>query len=115
MGHLPKRSQRLVELDMKIELPQVGESVTEGIITGDYDVLRGDEHRVFKQRRSVPEILEKHGMDPKEVASLIRGPDAGGSERNLLYWTEGSESFQSVDQTLAILCTGRWTATRWTT
>ena len=81
-------------------------SVTEGIITGDYDVLRGDEHRVFPQRRSVPEILEKHGMDPKEVAGLIRGPDAGGSERDLLYWTEGSASFQSVDRTMGHLVHG---------
>ena len=81
-------------------------SVTEGIITGDYDVLRGDEHRVFPQRRSVPEILEKHGMDPKEVAGLIRGPDAGGSERDLLYWTEGPASFQSVDRTMSPLAPG---------
>ena len=26
----------------------------------------------------LPEILEAHGIDPQEVASLIHGPDAGG-------------------------------------
>ena len=81
-------------------------TVTEGIITGEYDVLREGEQDVFSERMSVPEIIEKHDMDPKDVANLIRGPDAGGSERNLLYWTEGSPSFQTVDQTLGHLVHG---------
>ena len=59
-------------------------SITEGIIVGDYDVLRDGEDSSIQNRISVPEILENHGIDPKEVAGLIRGPDAKGSERNLL-------------------------------
>ena len=59
-------------------------SITEGIILGDYDVLREGEGSSVPERKSVPEILENHGIDPNEVAGLIRGPDAKGSERNLL-------------------------------
>ena len=60
-------------------------SITEGIITGDYDVLREGELNSINDRKSIPEILEGHGIDPNEVASLIRGPDAGGSELSLIH------------------------------
>ena len=46
-------------------------SITEGIIVGDYDVLREGEENSVLDRRSVPEILESHGLEPKEVAGLI--------------------------------------------
>ena len=46
-------------------------SITEGIILGDYDVLRDGEESSIQERVSVPEILENHGIDPKEVAGLI--------------------------------------------
>ena len=80
--------------------------ITEGIITGDYEVLSDDEQRILGERRTVPEILESHGIDPQEVASLIHGPDAGGKERNLFHWGEGAESFESADYTLANLVHG---------
>ena len=80
--------------------------ITEGIITGDYEILSDDEQRILGKRRTVPEILESHGIDPQEVASLIHGPDAGGKERNLFHWGEGAESFESADHTLANLVHG---------
>ncbi|MBD18818.1 MAG: metal-dependent phosphohydrolase [Euryarchaeota archaeon] len=80
--------------------------ITEGIITGDYEILSDDEQRILGKRQTVPEILESHGIDPQEVASLIRGPDAGGKERNLFHWGEGAESFESADHTLANLVHG---------
>ena len=81
-------------------------SITEGIITGDYDVLREGELNSINDRKSIPEILEGHGFDPNEVASLIRGPDAGGSERNLMDWSEGRSDFVEQDNTLAHLVPG---------
>ena len=66
-------------------------SITEGIIVGDYDVLRDGEESSIQNRVSVPEILENHGIDPKEVAGLIRGPDARGSERNSLLVLKGEQ------------------------
>ena len=81
-------------------------TVTQGIILGDYDVLGDGETKSLNQRISIPEVLENHGLDPKKVASLIRGPDASGTERSLLSWTEGMEDFSKDDQTMAKLIHG---------
>ncbi|HIE64174.1 MAG: metal-dependent phosphohydrolase [Methanobacteriota archaeon] len=81
-------------------------SITEGIILGDYDVLRDGEESSIINRRRIPDILESHGLDPEEVAGLIRGPGAGGTERSLLQWTEGKQDFVDQDYTLAHLVHG---------
>jgi|TARA_B100001250_G_scaffold270102_2_gene233109 hypothetical protein len=81
-------------------------SITEGIITGDYDVLREGEGNSINNRKAIPDILEGYGIDPKEVASLIRGPDARGSERNLMTWSEGRSDFVEQDNTLAHIVHG---------
>ncbi len=80
--------------------------ITEGIITGDYDVLRDGEEAIFGDRARIPDILEQHGLVPEEVAGLIHGPDAAGSERNLFSWEQGEESFASADHTVAHLVHG---------
>jgi hypothetical protein len=81
-------------------------SITEGIILGDYDVLREGEESSVPDRQRIPDILERHDLDPKEVAGLIRGPGAGGTERSLMAWTEGREDFVDRDLTLAHLVHG---------
>ena len=81
-------------------------SITEGIILGDYDVLRDGEESSIIKRHRIPDILESHGLDPEEVAGLIRGPGAGGTERSLLQWTEGKQDFVDQDYTLAHLVHG---------
>ncbi len=81
-------------------------SITEGIILGDYDVLRDGEESSVPDRQRVHDILERRGLDPKEIAGLIRGPGAGGSERSLMAWTEGREDFVDQDLTLAHLIHG---------
>ncbi|HJM13102.1 MAG TPA: HD domain-containing protein [Candidatus Thalassarchaeaceae archaeon] len=81
-------------------------SVTEGIIVGEYDVLVEGEGLSLPERKSIPELLEQHDLDPKHVASLIRGPDASGTERSLLSWTEGMSDFSEGDQTMAHLIHG---------
>ena len=80
--------------------------ITEGIITGEYEILSDEERSLFPERRTVPEILESYGIDPKEVSSLIHGPDAGGKERNLFHWGEGAEAFHSQDHTMGHLVHG---------
>jgi len=81
-------------------------SVTEGIILGDYDVLLEGEETSVENREAIPDILTRHGLDPVQIASLIRGPDASGTERSLLNWTEGREDFSGSDNTLAHLIHG---------
>jgi len=80
-------------------------SITEGIILGEYDILR-EEEKSKNLRVRIPDILESNDLDPKEVADLIRGPNAGGTERSLLSWTEGKEDFVDIDNTLAHLVHG---------
>ena len=81
-------------------------SVTEGIILGDYDVLIEGEGDSIDERDSIPDILERNDLDPEEVASLIRGPDASGKERSLINWTEGMSDFSGEDKTMAHLIHG---------
>jgi len=80
--------------------------VTKGIILGDYDVIVEGEGNSLDNRNSIPEILEANDLDPKFVASLITGPDASGTERSLMSWTEGSIDFSEGDQTMARLIHG---------
>ncbi|MAS01133.1 MAG: metal-dependent phosphohydrolase [Euryarchaeota archaeon] len=81
-------------------------SITEGIILGNYDIIRDSESPIQNERILIPDILEKNNLDPKEVANLIRGPNAGGTERSLLSWSEGQEDFTHTDNTLAHLVHG---------
>ena len=81
-------------------------SITEGIILGQYDGLRDGDAEIFSDRKSIPEILEIYDLNPKEVAGLIRGPNAGGTERNLLQWIEGKQDFVFQDDTLSHLIHG---------
>jgi hypothetical protein len=81
-------------------------SITEGIILGEYDVLREGEESSVPNRRRIPDILERNDIDPKDVAALIRGPDARGTERTLLAWTDGKEDLVADDRTLANLVHG---------
>ena len=81
-------------------------SITEGIILGEYDVLRDGEDSSIQGRKLIPEILEKNDIDPEDVAALIRGPDARGTERTLLSWVDGKEDLVSEDRTLGNLVHG---------
>ena len=80
--------------------------VTKGIILGEYDVIVDGEGESIDERKTIPGILEENGLDPKLVSSLITGPDASGTERSLLSWTEGREDFSGEDKTLAQLVHG---------
>ena len=47
-------------------------TITEGIITGSYDVVDESESSSLNDRQTIPETLEKYGIDPKEISlSLI--------------------------------------------
>jgi hypothetical protein len=48
--------------------------LTQAIILGEDDNVRPAERKVFPDVPRVPEVLEHHGVAPKLVAALIRGP-----------------------------------------
>ncbi len=72
----------------------------------EYDVLREGEESSIENRKRIPDILESYNIEPEDVASLIRGPDAKGSERTLLSWTDGKEDLVTEDKTLGHLVHG---------
>ncbi len=49
--------------------------LTQAIILGDEDNVRPEERKGFPNVLRIPAVLEKHGVAPKEVAALIRGPE----------------------------------------
>lgn len=45
--------------------------ITKSIITGDYSIIRESEKKILGAEKTIPEILEKYGFDPKNIASLV--------------------------------------------
>lgn len=46
--------------------------ITRGIITGDYDVIGEEKREILGEDRRLPDVLEKHGLEPKRVAELVK-------------------------------------------
>jgi HD superfamily phosphohydrolase len=56
--------------------------LTQAIILGDDDNVRAEERKEFPDVPRIPAILEEHGVPPKQVAALIRGPEPAGGFRS---------------------------------
>jgi len=54
--------------------------LTQRIISGEDDNVSAEDRTAFPDVPRIHEVLDKHGLDPKAVARLIRGPSAKGSE-----------------------------------
>lgn len=52
--------------------------LTQRLITGDDDNVSPEDRKAFPDVPRIHEVLHEHGVDPKEVASLIRGPAEEG-------------------------------------
>ena len=46
-------------------------SITEGIILGEYDVLKEGEESSITDRKLIPDILQSYDIEPEDVAALI--------------------------------------------
>lgn len=53
--------------------------LTQRIITGDDDNVAKDDRKAFPDVMRIHQILEKHEVDPRAVAALIRGPSEKGA------------------------------------
>jgi len=76
LGHGP--FSHTLEHVLSSELSVDHMDLTQRIITGEDDNVAAEDRRVFPEVRRLPEVLEKHGIQPARVADLIRGlgPDA---------------------------------------
>jgi len=52
--------------------------LTQRIITGEDDNVGPEDRAAFAEVPRIPDALEKHGLSPKDVAALIRGPAEEG-------------------------------------
>ena len=52
--------------------------LTQRIISGQDDNVGKEDRKAFAGVQRIHEVLEKHGIDPKDVAALIRGPAENG-------------------------------------
>ncbi len=52
--------------------------LTQRIITGEDDNVAPEDRAAFPQVPRIHEVLKTHGVSPKAVAELIRGPEDGG-------------------------------------
>ena len=52
--------------------------LTQRIITGEDDNVSKEDRKAFAGVPRIHEVLEKHGVEPRDVAALIRGPSESG-------------------------------------
>lgn len=82
IGHLPYSHTFETVLNDRFGVDHA--EISRRLITGDDSVLTERERGILGTQESIPEVLEKAGIDPKEVSALLakQGPDSG-SQRTL--------------------------------
>ena len=68
--------------------------LTQRLITGEDDNVSREDRRAFPDVPRIHEVLGAHGVDPKEVAALIRGPSKEGG----LFGVSGAEERRYLAQ-----------------
>lgn len=70
-GHGPY--SHTLEYLMSNKLDKNHVEITKEIITGEYDIINKNERKTIDMHNMIPEILERHGLKPEEVAELVSG------------------------------------------
>jgi len=73
LGHGPFSHTLEHILSSKLSIDHM--HLTQAIILGEDDNVRAEERKAFPDVPRIPVVLEKHGVPPKQVAGLIRGPE----------------------------------------
>jgi hypothetical protein len=76
VGHGPY--SHTLEHVLRRELAVDHMHLTQRLITGDDDNVAPQDRKAFPDVPRIPEVLEAHGVEPKDVAALIRGPSEEG-------------------------------------
>jgi HD superfamily phosphohydrolase len=82
IGHLPYSHTFEMVLHEQFGVDHV--DISKRLITGADSVMSEAEQAVLGSRLSVSEALERHGMDPVKVASMLNGSPAEGPQRSVL-------------------------------
>jgi HD superfamily phosphohydrolase len=89
VGHGPFSHTLETTLEIAIGMNHV--DLTKKMITGEEDIISKDERKAFASVPKVNEVLEKNGVDPKEVADLISTPQP--SRSTTLHMDKGQEFY----------------------
>ncbi|MEW5747279.1 MAG: HD domain-containing protein [Candidatus Thermoplasmatota archaeon] len=81
VGHLPYSHTFEMVLHEQFGIDHA--EISRRMIRGEDSVLTEEERKVLGKHVSVPEAIERMGLDPKEVASLLEGAEAQRPARGL--------------------------------
>jgi len=93
VGHLPYSHTLEFVLHDRFGIDH--EAISRRLIRGEETVLSPREAKLLGKQPSLPEILEKHGIEPKAVASLLEGGQGGPSAQKTLQGAKGQAHFNS--------------------
>lgn len=93
VGHLPYSHTLEFVLHDRFGIDH--EAISRRLIRGEETVLSPREARLLGKTASLPEILERHGVEPKAVASLLEGGQGGPAAQKTLQGARGQAHFNS--------------------
>lgn len=82
VGHLPYSHTLEFELHDQFGIDHA--EISRRLIRGEDSVLTASEQRILGKSPTIPEVLEKHGVSPKEVAGLLDAGSPGPSAQKRL-------------------------------
>lgn len=82
VGHLPY--SHTLEFVLHDQFGIDHTEISRRLIRGEWTVLSGSDKQILGRFSTIPETLERHGIDPKEVAKLLEGvAQVSSSQRTL--------------------------------
>jgi len=93
VGHLPYSHTLEFILHDRFGIDHA--EISRRLIRGEESVLSEAEGAVLGERQSIPETLERFGIDPKEAASLLEGSADGPTGQRTLQRQSGQAHFNS--------------------
>ncbi len=93
VGHLPYSHTLEFVLHERFGIDH--EDVSRRLIRGEETVLTPSDRRILGRYSSIPEVLERHGIDPIEVASLLGGKAPPSGPQKTLTKTKGQTHFNA--------------------
>ncbi len=93
VGHLPYSHTLEFELHDQFGIDHA--EISRRLIRGEDSVLTAPERKILGRSRTIPEVLEEHGMNPKEVAALLDSDVPGPSAQQRLAKVDEQSHFNT--------------------
>jgi HD superfamily phosphohydrolase len=93
VGHLPYSHTLESILHDKFGIDHA--EISRRLIRGDETILTESERTILQEFRSIPEILDRSGIDPKDVAALLEPSTTSSTQQRVLGKQKGQAHFNS--------------------